>query len=74
MNPKNLKFLNKFINDFAFIFNVCVEVENGCSTIKPIEGTDGGSYEDVNYVVSLLNGAQGFVLWLERNGLELTKK
>jgi hypothetical protein len=68
--------LNKFANEHSLSIGGNIEVvRNPYSTsFKPKEGHDGMKYEDVELLSSIIQGAEHFLFWASRNGIEIKVK
>jgi hypothetical protein len=74
MKRKEIKLLNKFINDHPLAQHILVEVTDHHKSFKPRQEGSPAHYEDANLLASILTGAESFMYWLSRNGYVIVKK
>lgn len=70
----HFKLLNDFANSHTLAEHIKVEIHEHHKSFKPKDSYSGARYEDANLLASIIHGAESFIYYLERNGIEIPSK
>lgn len=75
MNKKNLELINEYVNSLSVVKGGNMFITEHGTYFKSKDPSKGGmKYEDCEYVHTLVNGASGFLYFLERSCYEIRRK
>jgi hypothetical protein len=71
MNKKNLELLNHFANSHSLSDQIQVIITDNYVSLKPRYDGSYAKYEDANLLSSIIQGAESFLYFLERNDYKI---